>query len=400
VKSISNSAPSLEEIRDWVSEKRGILTTSSARVYRESYFGNNIIAQNDSPTPSKIDGRGYVLVELWIMSMVEADNPVSMPGEGLTKIVVNGKEISLARLRVLAGDLLFGEYGSRWPLTKVLDIGGNRIDTSFGSIETPPIPVHVHGGIVADGKVLKPGKSEAYFFPPINIPPYNKNISAKTRIGLKPGVTQEDVKTRLQEFGKNDSMYTLLNEFDILPETSWTVPAGVLHAPGPYITFEIQLAQDDYNLASWRLGERLEDTERSRRYQELVLRGLKDEGEYIEQILDWPLTSGQSLEATYFHKPKLIKSGKWGKRYQIFFDQFYGESWEILPGQTMSLSAKEVPQAGIVWSGEGEMNGNQISRDSHGEFLCIPNTELSLSNTGPLPLLIYTVEPIRENDHS
>ncbi|MBI4117381.1 MAG: hypothetical protein HY451_01730 [Parcubacteria group bacterium] len=385
----------LKEIENWILSKKGVITASSTKVYRESYFGNNIIAPNSEPTPDKTDKRGYAPVELWIMSAVEADNPIRMPGEGITKISIAGSEVPLTSLKETANRIIFGQYADLWPLTKVLDIGGQPVQTSFGNKEIPPIPAHVHGGAIIEGKVLKPGKSEAYFFPPTNIPPYNKEISAKTRIGLKQGITKENVKKGLMEFGKSDSMFTLLNEFDIKPMTGWTVPEGVLHAPGPYLTFEIQLPQDDYNLASWRLGERLDESERTQRYKKLVLRGLDNEDVLIESILDWPQTCDQNLKQKYFHNAVVIESGNWGRRLQIFFDQFYGEGWEVLPGQTLNIPAKDTPQAGIVWSGKGEINGNFVSQPGQNEFLCVPKAPVAVTNQHNSTLYIYTVEPIR-----
>ena len=72
---------------------------------------------------------------------------------------------------------------------------------------------------------------------------------------------------------------------------------------------------------------------------------------------------------------------------------FYGEEWKIFPGHTLTLRPKKEPQAGIVWSGEGEINNNHVAQSGSNEFLCIPNTEVLVKNTGTIPLFIYTVEP-------
>lgn len=54
-----------------------------------------------------------------------------------------------------------------WPLIKVLDIGGDEVETSFGTVEAPPIPPHIHAGCTKAGKGnLKCGKAEAQYFPP------------------------------------------------------------------------------------------------------------------------------------------------------------------------------------------------------------------------------------------
>ena len=61
--------------------------------------------------------------------------------------------------------------------------------------EAPPIPCHVHAGEVVGGRCVGRGKTEAYFFPPLDIPPYNLQLGpVKTRLGLKPGVTKEQVR--------------------------------------------------------------------------------------------------------------------------------------------------------------------------------------------------------------
>ncbi len=384
---------SIHEIKSWLMQKRGVLTTRSAFVCRESYFGNSIIAPNSSKADA--DQRGFVPVELWIMSVVENANPLKLPNEGITKIKIGDDAVLLTELRDVAGELIFGKYADAWPLAKIIDIGGSPVTTSFGTTETTPIPVHVHGGTVVEGHAHKPGKTEAYFFPPTDVPPYDKKISAHTRIGLKAGVTKDDFRAKLREYGENDSMYTLLNEFPITPMTGWTVPEGVLHAPGPYITFEIQRPQDDCNFAAWKLGNRLTEQERHMWYQKKVLKGLADEDAFIDELLDWPLTTSQDFEKRYFHDAQLIEEGEWGTRHQIFFDMFYGEGWEVLPGKTFTLPEQEEPHAGVVWSGKGTFNGTALSQEGENEFLCTPQNALEVSNTGDIPLLVYTVKPMR-----
>ncbi len=373
------------EVEKWLNEKRGVLTARSALVYRNTYFGNDIIAKNSSL--ANADSRGYVPVELWIMSMVGAENTIRVEGEGMTNIQIGNEWVTLKELASVAGSSIFGNYVDAWPLTKILDIGGTPIETSFGTKEVPPIPVHVH-----------PHKTEAYFFPPTNVPPYNKSdeTGAITRIGLKSGVTREEFKRRLVRFGQDDSMFELLNEFQIEPNTGWTVLEKTLHAPGPYVTFEIQRPADDYANASWRLGERLEDAERASKYSEHVMRdGMEDPDQFIDTATNWEHTTDQGLKDKYFHAPKIIEHGNEGTRYQIFFDMFYGEGWEVPPGRTLIVPKKETPQAGILWSGQGELNDNPLSLEGNNEFLITPNTGVTVRNMSETTLLIYTTEPIR-----
>lgn len=56
-----------------------------------------------------------------------------------------------------------------------------------------------------------------------------------------------------------------MNVFQIQPNEGWTIREGVIHAPGPWTTFEIQRPQDDYNLCSWTLGKRF--VKKGKKYQ-------------------------------------------------------------------------------------------------------------------------------------
>ena len=68
---------------------------------------------------------------------------------------------------------LLGDYAAFWPLTKILDIGGSTVSPSFGGKEVPPIPCHVHCGNYDPNcsACTGQGKLEAYFFPPLDVPP-------------------------------------------------------------------------------------------------------------------------------------------------------------------------------------------------------------------------------------
>ena len=90
-----------------------------------------------------VDDRGYYLVERWVLSIIQTENPAKVIGEGLTRIKNIGtlKEISES-----CPEKVFGNYLKSWPLIKVLDIGGDPVKTSFGTTEKPPIPPHIHAG--------------------------------------------------------------------------------------------------------------------------------------------------------------------------------------------------------------------------------------------------------------
>ena len=384
-----------QEVLDTLHIQKGILFAESSFVYRGTYSGRDIISKNSRFELSYTDTRGYVPVEWWVMSLTQAENEKRIDGEGITTIkLASGNNISFKKVSKIAENEIFGSFLNQWPLTKILDIGGLPQKTSFSSeLEIPPIPPHVHSGNIIDGKAVKPGKLEAYFFPPLDIPPYNKDLGKViSRLGLKKDISKEKFKIALNEFAKSDLMYTLLQEYEIKPYSGWTIPAGTIHAPGPWVTFEIQLPQDDFNLAGWRLGERCKDNSL---FDNMALKGLKNEGDFIEQVVNWEISTDQEFEKHYHKDIKIIDSGIWGRRFRIFFDQFYGEGWEIEPQQKLNLK-KDRPIAGIVWSGSGIINDNQISHQNNKEFFIVPNTEIELKNNSDKKLIIFTFEPIGE----
>eukprot|EP01116_Phalansterium_solitarium_P024374 TRINITY_DN891_c0_g1_i1.p1 TRINITY_DN891_c0_g1~~TRINITY_DN891_c0_g1_i1.p1 ORF type:complete len:409 (+),score=111.31 TRINITY_DN891_c0_g1_i1:644-1870(+) len=397
---------SVEDIKRTLKSQSGVLLAKPAIVARPTYSGSDLVAKNS--TPSDVDSRGYWPVERWIVSKVVAQNAVTISNEGVSQFILKDSQgnpfVALfTKLLETDEELLLGKFSKSWPLTKILDIGGQPVTPNFAGAtpEVPPIPAHVHRGIVnPEGKAVGPGKKEAYFFPPLNVPPYN--VSDKqviTRLGLQGGCTREQFESALDRFGLDDSMYTLLNVYPIKPYDAWTILPGVVHAPGPYLTFEIQYPQDDSNLCCYRLGEALPDAaERAVVREELQLRGIRDARHFVTELIDWSLTQDDQFEGKYRHPAATLSEGSWGRQLQIFFDGFYGEGFEILPGGSWTRPADARPFGGIIWSGKGRINGNDVAAGAEwsSEFLVVPNTPFTVECTGDRPLLIYAAFPLED----
>ncbi|KAH3743656.1 hypothetical protein Pelo_14933 [Pelomyxa schiedti] len=382
----------------------GVVFAAPAIVHRPMYCGRNIVQGNND---TETDDRGYFAVEWWIMSLTHALNAKPKDGEGISRLILPGTAICsvgfLDAVTVAENELL-GAYRALWPLTKILDIGGKPVSPSFApdKPEVPGIPCHTHSGVVrrkTDGGVelLGPGKLEAYFFPPLSVPPYNlQNVSAITRLGLKPGVSKEQLIAALKRFGRDDSCYPLLEDYQINAYDAWTLPPGILHAPGPWTTFEIQRPQDDANLASWRLGIKIPEDQLATEREVCQLKGLRDETEFVEHLLNWELCTAPDFRQRFQHKVTSLEHGSWGNRIQIFFGVFYGEAFEVAPGATFKREADIRPFAGICWSGKGTLNGNtvDVSDPRAKEFLVVPRVPVTIVNTGLTPLLMFTVFPM------
>ena len=119
--------------------------------------------------------------------------------------------------------------------------------------------------------------------------------------------------------------------------------------------------------------------------------------DFIQQVIDWETSIDPHFKKNNYRPSKILEQGKWGRRMQIFFDEFYGEAIEIQPGKSFTRNADERPFAGIVWSGEGEINNNKLNgiNKEQKEFLVTPSTQVEIKNKGATPLLVYTVFPLQ-----
>ena len=145
----------------------------------------------------------------------------------------------------------------------------------------------------------------------------------------------------MTKFGESDDIYSLLNEYQIQPWESWTIEQKVIHAPGysiiytvmyshtvrafslcmdqpmitnirtkamlkyyyiymrlfqtgPWLTFEIQLPQDDFHLLAWVLGEKLPEETIKHTRDTYNLRGLDSERALLQGKQTNKLTSKQT----------------------------------------------------------------------------------------------------------
>ncbi len=376
----------------------GLLFLEANMVYRNTYSGRGLLADNRSFSSGAVDSRGYLPVERWVASACAAGNPVPVPGEGLSGLVLEGGEkLTLREAMESCGESLLGVRPSSWPLIKVLDIGGEPMATDFhDGVEVPPIPPHVHPGAIVDGRPAPPGKLEAYFFPPTDMAPYNCSPdSVGTRLGLKEGVTREEVRDAIARFGETDRLYSLLKPYPVRPREGWIIPAGIIHAPGPWLTIEIQTPQDDYNLLAWRLGERLSGEELSGRLEDSAMRGLPDADALLGAI-DWERSTDPDFRERYFRPPETVEDSGWGKRSRVFFDAFDAELVEIEPGAQYRRPAADRPAAVLVWSGSGTAGSREISCDpsARSEFIVPPGQPLDLANPSASPLLLFFFYPM------
>jgi len=177
--------------------------------------------------------------ERWFASTTEAMNDNRAPDEGLSYVRFEGKRFLLRDAVATAGARLVGkaifDRYRRWPVySKFFDNMG-------------PIPHHMHQDHEHAALTGQEGKPESYYFPP-QLNNVDNNF-AYTFMGLNPGTTKAQLRRCLEDWSKGDNGILYLSRaYRLQRGTGWSIPAGVLHAPGSLLTYEPQWGSDVFGM--------------------------------------------------------------------------------------------------------------------------------------------------------
>ena len=291
--------------------------------------------------------------ERWFASTTPADNGPGTPeDEGLSYIVAGGGEkallidaVNLLGAEVI-GEHLHKKYG-RWPMfSKFFDNKG-------------PLPHHIHHNDEYAARVGASGKPEMYFFPA----QYN-NYGAEfpfTFFGSNPGVTPDEVKKALMDFGKGDNhLLELSRAYKLTMDTGWDVPPGVLHAPASLCTYEPQFASDVFAMYQSVLYFDHAVPE------ELLWKNCPPEKigdyDYLMEVIDWELNVDPNFAANRFMKPVLAEEGEgFADEWICYKSPVAGaKRLTVQPGRKVTIREK-VPYGLLCIQGYGRINGEELS---------------------------------------
>ncbi len=274
--------------------------------------------------------------ERWFASTTQADNGPGTPeDEGLSYIAIEVDtqvhKVLLREAIELIGNQILGEemmkeYGDWMILTKFFDNLG-------------PISHHLHQMEEHAKKVGKRAKPESYYFPiQLN---FKTNNFPYTFFGLIPGTTKEDIKKCLEDWNKGDNGILYHSRaYKLKPGTGWLVPAGVLHAPGSLVTYEVQRASDVFAMFQSMVEDR--PTPRELLVKD-VPEDLHYDLDYIISMIDWKENTDPEFAKHHFISPKPIKDEEEMK------GEGYMEKWVIYGSE--NFSAKELavfPKKSVV----------------------------------------------------
>ncbi len=302
--------------------------------------------------------------ERWIGSSVQADNPRSMPGGGLSMLADSREPIALRDAIKTAPEAMLGAelasaHGAEFRvLVKILD-------------PAEPIIFHLHA---TDAQVRRTprrfpgyhfGKDEAYYF--LEAP---KGPVPYTHVGLHEGVTRRALidATRRRPEHVLELSPSFYQEF----ETGFFVPAGVPHRPGTALTLEIQQPSD----VSTRLHPSTSDDD----FQLIDMRVSRLAGASVTSRMVPQIESKTDVGeiATIFPAQTCRKFA--GKRIRVNGRFAYRECSPIVV---------------LIWNGRGRINGRRVKRSD--EFF-IPFDAaargIEIENEGDELLEIFTFYPV------
>jgi len=292
--------------------------------------------------------------ERWFSSTTKADNgPLTTPDEGLSYVVCGDADDAPRVLLVdavaelgaaLLGEKMWREHG-KWPMySKFFD---NRA----------PLPHHLHQRPEHAALVGMEGKPESYYFP-VQLNNYGAEFP-HTFFGLEPGATPEQVRRCLETWNQGDNRITdLARAYRLEPGTGWFVPAGVLHAPGSYCTYEPQWASDVFAMFQSLVSEVPIDWE-------LLVKNVpedkRDDLDFLVSMIDWEANTLPNFKECYFRPPAPVRP------VDEMQEQGYVEKWisygnpyfaakelTVLPGRAVMIK-DDGPYGMIMLQGHGKM---------------------------------------------
>lgn len=296
--------------------------------------------------------------ERWLSSTGMADNgDLTLENEGLSMVVINEGEslITLKEAIEVAGNEILGKevmnkYGCLQAFAKFYDFQA-------------PIPFHVHLLEADAQKVGAHSKPEAYYFPrELNAMDYH---SAYTYFGLLPGTTKEDIVNCLKDWGKygDNGMTELSTAYKLKLGTGWNIPAGILHAPGSFVTYEPQRVSDTSSFWQSMVHDKYMETELLTKFFE---DDKKEDYEYIAESIDWEANLDSEFKKNHYHEPipvndmEEMRSKGYEEQWVVYGSaDFSAKHLTIMPGVTVTIK-DEAAYGLIMMQGYGVMNGMNI----------------------------------------
>ena len=296
--------------------------------------------------------------ERWLASTIPADNGPGTPeDEGLSYISHEGERVLLRTAVEAMGDQLLGSDVMRreggWTvLAKLFD--------NFG-----PLPHHMHQQEEHAQAVGRHSKPEAYFFP--REYDSKENAFPYTFMGLNPGVCKSQVRHCLEHWNDGDNGILLYSRaYKLEPGTGWQIDAGILHAPGSLVTYEVQRGSDvlamfqsmlDGRPVSWDLLVKDVPPER------------RNDLDYIVGMLDWDANVDPDFVVHRQCRPKAVRAESdmaehgYCERWIAYSKYYCAKELTVFPGRSVVIG-DAAAYGLLVIQGHGAVGGLPVEAPS------------------------------------
>ncbi len=226
-----------------------------------------------------------------------------------------------------------------------------------------PIPFHVHLLEQDAQKVGAHSKPEAYFFPyQLNAIDYH---SAYTYFGLLPGTAKEDFVDCISHWGRHGDNGIVEHSaaFKLKLGTGWNIPAGILHAPGSFVTYEPQRVSDTSSFWQSMVHDKFMERELMTKFYSDDKKG---DYSYIADSIDWEANLDPDFKKNHYHEPIPVKPLEemeeegCREEWVVYGSKdFSAKQLTVLPGQTVTI--KDAAAYGLIMmEGYGTINGIEI----------------------------------------
>lgn len=318
------------------------------------------------------------ICERWLASTVRADNGPGTPeDEGLSYIVLEeGFEIRKVLLteaielegKTLLGDAVVQKYGSWLALAKILDYLGS-------------CPFHLHQRDEDVVNLGLMGKPEAYYFPPeLNT---TESHFPYSFFGLEPGTTKEDIRRCLQRWNEGENgILNYSKAYKINPGSGWDTPAGILHAPGSLVTYEVQRASDVLAI--------FQSMVEGRPYPwDLLVKDVPEEFkqdlDYIVDLIDWEANIEPEYMKKRLHSPipcdqsEVMEEAGYSEKWIIYGSPYFSaKELTVFPGRSVTTH-EEVVYGLVVVQGWGKIGTMEVETPTLIRYGQLTSDELFMS---------------------
>lgn len=348
---MATKPPILREVERALFAHEGVLPLEPAWVARNVIpAAGRLGLSKDAYT---VGERGWI-TERWLASTTRAANPVGPPDEGLSYLALEGgARVTLQQAIAGAADSIMGSayaaaHSGLGRLAKILDYGARS-------------PYHIHPRAEHARLVGRTPKEESYYF----LPGVDPGPQPETFFGVHPSVAEESGHELLLPHlvdWNSDRILRHSRGYLQVPDEGFHVPAGVLHAPGTALTFELQEDSDTASIFQAVVAGRLLP-------KDMLFRDVRSEdrqlyGErFLLEWVDWPVNGDP-----YFYEHRRLEPFPVGSEIQpggeewwIFYNstKYSGKKLVVWPGMTYSSRERGVYSA-FVWRGSGTIAGHPM----------------------------------------